>query len=155
MARKYLLTTAAMGLWALSGAAFASGDSSCYSSWKLSYPTRDCASRAIISPSNDTRVNMLFLMRDAAGAGAGELAYPKDSWTASDYGRTFFDWSMLQEGFYPSRAAAEAADSGSYVGSRCDSLTAGSASFAAAMAANAGLPAAEGSLSCTVPQISN
>ena len=143
MARWYLLTTAAMGLWALSGAAFASGDSSCYSSWKLSYPTRDCASRAIISPSNDTRVNMLFLMRDAAGAGADELAYPKDSWTASDYGRTFFDWSMLQEGFYPSRAAAEAADSGSYVGSRCDSLTVGSASFAAAMAANAGLPAAE------------
>ena len=103
MVRKFLLTTAAMGLWAMSGAAFASGDSSCYSSWKLSYPTRDCASRAIISPSNDTRVNMLFLMRDFAGTGAGTpgMVYPKDSWTAADYGHTFFDWGMLQEGFYP------------------------------------------------------
>ena len=147
MARRLLLNTAAvgaaMGLWALSGAAFASGDSSCYSSWKLSYPARDCASRAIIAPSNDTRVNMLFLLRDRTGAGAGELAYPKDSWTASDYGRTFFDWSMLKEGFYPSKPAAEGADSGSYVGSRCDSLSAGSASFVAAMAANTGLPTSE------------
>ena len=145
MVRKFLLTTGAAGLWALSGAAFASGDSSCYSSWKLAYPARDCASRAIISPSNDTRVNMLFLLRDRAGAGAGaaELAYPKDSWTASDYGHTFFDWSMLKAGFYPSKTAADGGDSGPIAGSRCDSLTAGAASFAAAMVANAALPVGE------------
>ena len=144
MMRKFLLTTAAAGLWALSGAAWASGDSSCYSSWKLSYPARDCASRAIIAPSNDTRVNMLFLMRDFAGAGAGtaDMAYPKYSWTASDYGHTFFDWSMLKEGFYPSKAASEDGET-SYVGSRCDSLSSGSTSFAAAMSANSGLTAAE------------
>jgi hypothetical protein len=145
MARKFLLTASAAGLWALSGAALASGDSSCYSSWKLSYPTRDCASRAIISPSNDTRVNMLFLMRDFAGTGAGtaDLAYPKYSWTASDYGHTFFDWSMLKEGFFPSKANSDETDSGSYAGSRCNSLNAGTTAFAAAMAANAGLPGAE------------
>lgn len=145
MARKIILTSAAAGLWALSGAALASGDSSCYSSWKLAYPTRDCASRAIISPSNDTRVNMLFLMRDRVGAGAGaaELAYPKNSWTASDYGHTFFDWSMLKEGFYPSGPATDEMVSRPIAGSRCDSLTSGAASFAAAMAANAALPMGE------------
>ncbi len=126
MARKFLIAAAAASVWALSGAAFASGDSSCYSSWKLSYPTRDCASRAIISPSNDTRVNMLFLMRDFAGAGegsgAGDLPYPRESWMASDYGHTFFDWSMLVDGLYPSRPRNETAEASSYVGSRCNSL---------------------------------
>ena len=145
MARKFLLTATAAGLWAMSGAAWASGDSSCYSSWKLSYPARDCASRAIISPSNDTRVNMLFLMRDLAGAGAGsaDQGYPKDSWTASDYGHTFFDWSMLKQGFFPSKTSSDEADQGSIAGSRCDSLSGGSAGFAAAMAANVALPGAE------------
>ena len=143
MARKFLMTTAAMGLWALSGAAWASGDSSCYSSWKLSYPTRDCASRAIIAPSNDTRVNMLFLLRDRAGAGTGELAYPKEGWNASDYGHTFFDWGMLVDGLYPSVTGTASAEASAYAGSRCDSLAGGSAGFSAAMVANPGLPAAE------------
>ena len=143
MARMRCLVVAATALWALSGAALASGDSSCYATWKLTYLARDCASRAIIAPSNDTRINMLLLMRDRAGQGTSGLAYPKDGWNASGFGHTFFDWGMLKDGLFPARSATSDSETTTYAGSRCDSLSGGTAAFSAALAANASIPATE------------
>lgn len=141
MARKLALAAAAAGLWALSGAAWASGDGGCYASWKLFEPARTCFSRAVIAPGNDTRVNLLFLLRGSMEQGAE--TYPKQGWNSEGFGQTFFDWNQMRAAFYPSSNAAPADDRPSYYGSRCASLTAGGAAFVAAMAAARRLPAAE------------
>lgn len=143
MARRVIRGAAALGLWALSGAAWASGDSSCYASWKLFDTARDCASRAMIAPSNDTRVNMLLLQRDHAGLGLTGLSYPKDGWNAAGYGHTFYDWGMLSAGLFPPKPGSEDAPPDSYVGSRCDDLAARTSAFSAVMAGTSGLPGGE------------
>ncbi len=143
MARRLHLTTAAVGLWALSGAAWASGDYGCSVSWKLFDTNRDCADRAVIAPSNDTRVNLLFLLRDHAGLGTAGLSYPKQDWDNEGFGHTFFDWDQLRASLYPAKPNAAEVKSPDYAGSRCASLASGTPAFVAAMAAARGLPAAE------------
>ncbi len=141
MARKVLLAATALGLCALSGAVSASSDGGCYPSWKLFDKDRHCASRAMLSPSNDTRVNLLFLTRGASGIGA----YPAPGWNDEDFGRVFLDWGLVRTALIPT-VTGDSEVSNDYAGSRCFSLASGKAAFVAALASNRGPTTAERTL---------
>jgi hypothetical protein len=141
MKRIALMGAALVGMLALPGAAGASGDYGCYPSWKLGKQGfSNCDNRAVLSPGNDTRVNLFFLLRDQQRASVAGLSYPADS-NDLTLGRNFFYWGDLRKAFYPS--APEEGEGGDFAGSRCISLASGAQAFGDAMRANRALPTAE------------
>ena len=57
-----------MFMLAWAGAANASADSTCYPDWKIKQTDYNrCSSTALLSPGNDTRVNLLMLLHDRHG----------------------------------------------------------------------------------------
>jgi len=123
---------------ALSGRAGASSDFSCYPEWSLDGADFDCGSSIVLSPGNDTRVNLALLLRDRAGLASRPGTYPTLEWDFS-YARNFFDWNLFRETLYP----AESVPDNDYYGSRCVSLAGGDAAFAAAVSASGALSARE------------
>jgi hypothetical protein len=141
MKRIALAGAALIGALGVSGTAGASGDYGCYPSWKLAKQAfSNCDNRAVLSPGNDTRVNMFFLLHDRQGTSTPGLSYPAD-WNNLTLGRNFFYWADLRKAFYPT--ASEEGDGGDFAGSRCVSLASGAQAFGEAMRANRALPAAE------------
>ncbi len=139
---KPLWLAAGLGMLTASGIAYACADSSCAPSWKLAAGSADCANRALLTPGNDTRVNLLFLMRGKAGLGFTGTRYPDPGYNGTGYGHTFLDWHVLNDALFPRPEGEE--DSGTnYSGSRCISLGSGTSAFLAAMQANTALPAGE------------
>ncbi|MEJ5978805.1 hypothetical protein WG901_19280 [Novosphingobium sp. PS1R-30] len=130
-----------LGALALPQAAGASGDFGCDPAWRLfNREFNRCSNTALLSPGNDTRVNLLFLVRDRQAAPATRFAYPGENLAEPGLGHNFFSWRMLRGAFYPQ---AEAEDPEAPYGSRCISLASGTKAFTAAMQANRGLPAGE------------
>lgn len=120
----------------------ASGDFMCTPDWRLpSGAFASCGNTAMLSPSNDTRVNLLFLMRDRQPAPAAGLTYPELKYADPGLGHNFFSWDVARRAFFAVPEADEEYSDAS--GSRCISLVSGSAAFNAAMAANRGVSAAE------------
>lgn len=57
----------------------ASGDSSCYPDWKVKQTDYNgCSSTAVLSPGNDTRVNLLMLLYDRHGSVGPASRYSYD-----------------------------------------------------------------------------
>lgn len=137
MRRKRLakLMVGALGLgvasWLTVGPARASGDYGCTTHWSLDAPSFGCASSIVLSPGNDTRVNLALLSRDRAGLAAKPGTYPDLDWQ-TDYARNFFDWRLFSVTAYPESKWED----NDYYGSRCVSLKGGDAAFAAAVRAN-------------------
>lgn len=104
------IVLAAAGLMALAvpAALHASGDYSCDVVWKLASGGPDCADRIAIAPGNDSRVNLLLLLRSKAGLRTPEGAYTKVGYESEGYGHTFLDWDMLAEGIFPGTRLEEA-----------------------------------------------
>ncbi len=96
-----------LGLAAWPSAVGASGAEACGPRWTLVAPMLDCASRIVIGPGNDTRINLLLLVRDQAGLDGHGLAYQADGWLTSYYGHTFFDWDVLNATLDPSSATSD------------------------------------------------
>lgn len=136
-------TALGIGLLALSGIAYACSDPSCDASWKLFANSPDCANRAVLGPGNDSRVNLLLLLRSKAGLGTEGLAQPALDYETGSYGRTFLDWHVLNAGLFPPKPDESDGEGNTYAGSRCVSLPAGTAGFNAALGASKNLPAAE------------
>jgi hypothetical protein len=117
----------------------ASGDYGCTPGWQLDLPDRSCSSTIVLSPGNDSRVNLLLLLRDQAGLdGAGpegaEGEYPETYWYGGE-GRNFFDWGTLVRAFYPEdESGAANAYARRWDASRCQSMAAGGEAFATALA---------------------
>jgi hypothetical protein len=137
MNRLARLTLSALGLAAAASPAMASGDYSCTPIWKLAVLGGiECGNRAMLSPGNDTRANMLLLQRGGMAPISTPFGPALAQGNDPSFGRTFFDWSALV------RTYATDGDSGGIVsGSRCDSLSAGADAFERALAANARLTA--------------
>lgn len=131
----------ALALAGMSTVAWACADSSCTPTWSLQGYAPDCANRAMLTPSNDSRVNLLFLLRSKAGLGSAGLAYPASDYETAGFGQAFLDWHLARAAFY-SQPKAEP-DSPDFAGSRCISLASGNGAFATALSAARGLPAAE------------
>ncbi|MCX7283113.1 MAG: hypothetical protein NTX28_03555, partial [Novosphingobium sp.] len=128
------LSTAGLGtaLWACA-------DSSCAPGWQVAAGDYDCAGRAMISPGNDTRINLLMLMRSLQPA---EDPAPLPQADANDpqFGRAFMSWQGLRSALWPQPqiddAAGEAAPT-------CEPAAIATPEFIAAVTAEAALPAAE------------
>ena len=132
MVRKAKWLLAGLGFVAWAGSAQACGDGGCEMRWGLKSPHLSCAGRAVLSPGNDSRMNLLFLMADRAGK--GPVSTPGPDLSGYGYGRSFFEWSMLRSAFTPARSGDE--ESRASDGSRCDSLAGGASAFRAALAAS-------------------
>ena len=143
MKRKVMWSAAGAGLLAASGVAWACADSSCSPTWKLGSAGFDCASNAVLSPGNDSRVNLLFLLRGQSGLGLAGAKLPAPEYEWSGYGRNFVDWQLLNESFYPKPPRAEDDYGPDFAGSRCISLNTGTPAFLAALDANKALSASE------------
>jgi hypothetical protein len=66
--RLLISTVALAGAFAFSGPAQASSDSTCYPAWKVKHTVmQGCSGMALLSPGNDTRINLLMLLADRHG----------------------------------------------------------------------------------------
>lgn len=125
---------------ALSGALWACADSSCSPDWRLALQDYDCGGHATISPGNDTRINLLLLMQSLRPA----EAQPARAVTDVDnpqFGQTFLSWPGMRAAFWPTPAPVsnESADPAPGCAASSNALPA----FAAALAAEPGLPAGD------------
>lgn len=136
----FRLKRRALGLLALSGVgaagvAWACADTSCQPTWQVgSASSLECGGRATLGPGNDTRINIILLMRSLKGAATRAPA--AISVDEQQYGRTFFSWLGLRQALWPQPEAAPAAASSEL------SCTPPS-DFLAAMQADTGIPADE------------
>ena len=110
----------------------ASGGYSCGASWSLESPDTDCASTVVISPGNDTRVNLLLLMRESA-APRPDAPPLQRGWEFQEYGNTFFEWQMLADALFPETPRPEYPQ---FYGTRCQSVKRGGEVFMAAVTRN-------------------
>ena len=131
------------GLLASSGAALACADTGCDPVWSLFGGAQTCHNRAVIAPGNDSRVNLLALLRDAAGLGLvgsvqGGAEYPKPEYDEESFGHTFLDWGMAKREWVPEPDPLAPEAPGP-----CDRFGAATPAFVAALAANHTLPDGE------------
>src|SRR3954464_8994155 len=84
----FLLIAAA--LWQRPGQA--SGDTWCEPSWQLVHRGMECDNMAMLAPGNDTRVNLLLLMRDLRGK-------PLDAPAAAQTPDPFAEWPSFGDRF--------------------------------------------------------
>jgi hypothetical protein len=144
--RRVLAGTLALAAALAAPTAFGCADGGCEVSWKLAAQEMDCASRATLAPGNDTRVNMLLLLRDRGGLDTAALKPVEVEYSYDDGGETFYSWRNLNAGLFPGRYdywTGFGGKEGDRRGSRCLSLAGGDVGFAAALAANRSVPAGE------------
>lgn len=115
----------------------ASGDFGCSPSWKLNHTSlTGCDSMVMLSPGNDTRVNLALLMEHQPDSVTP--ADPDDSGPS-----ILFDWASFEKWSFPKPDEVGNENYVSGEGSRCLSDTGGSADFAAAVATARRLSAGE------------
>lgn len=135
------------GLLASSGAALACADVGCDPNWSLFGGAQACHNRVVIGPGNDSRVNLLALLRDSVGLGltgavAGAGDYPKPEYDEEGFGHTFLDWGMVTRTWVPALDPTAEAPA-EVLSGPCDLFRAATPEFTGAMAANRALPEAE------------
>jgi hypothetical protein len=122
----------------------ASSDSSCYPNWMVMQPNMNgCSSMALLSPGNDTRVNLLMLLSDRHGDVGVSYA---TSYNAMDRRGDAQPFAYGTFSTTVGRAPAEGEDRPGYSGSRCDSNDKGQGVFAEALAAAKGISEKEKAL---------
>ncbi|NKJ41243.1 hypothetical protein [Novosphingobium sp. SG720] len=88
----------------------------------------------MLSPGNDTRINLLLLMRSLAPVSDAGVSYAKPDWDDGQLGHVFFSWKGLRETLWPQAPQPETA--ASEPASECAAPKAAQDVFAAAMAAD-------------------
>jgi hypothetical protein len=107
--------------------------------WQLSAGDYDCAGRAMISPGNDTRINLLLLMQSLHPMGDPPANARPDPWDRQ-FGQTFMSWGGMREAYWPQ---PEQSEGGSEDGPTCEPAASGGPAFLAAVSAEQGIPANE------------
>lgn len=108
--------------------------------WRLSAPVFDDVARPALAPGNDTRINLIWLMRSlrpVSDAGAG-YAKPADENEA--LGHSFLTWTSLRESFWPYPGHDDAITSDS---TNCAPPVDAVVAFSTAVAADKSVPANE------------
>jgi hypothetical protein len=121
------------------GMAWACTDSSCRPDWRLDLASFDCANQAMLSPGNDTRVNMLWLMRSLS-----ETAPQGPAPTSPDerqLGQTWMSWRGLRAALWPAPEAKPADDA--QPAAACETFASAVPAFTEALAADKGVPETE------------
>ena len=128
----------------LSGALWACADSSCAPQWQLALQDYDCGGRASISPGNDTRINLLLLMQSLrpAQVRAENAVADVDN---PQFGQVFLSWPGMRAAFWPQPAPPrnDSADQTADATPECAAPADATQVFAAALAAEPGLPSGE------------
>lgn len=142
---KKLLLTAVFGL--STQLAWASSDYSCEPGWSLIQRGYDrCSSLPILSPGNDTRVNLKLLLVDKGLASLKATPLRKED-TELGYGKVPFTLETFENSLFRTKTTAEGAKSetvGYYVaGTRCISNEGGKADFIEAVEQSSELSAIE------------
>lgn len=127
---------AALGSLGVGTALWACADSSCYPGWQLGALEYDCAGRALISPRNDTRINLVMLMQSIQ-PGQGLPAEAKVDANDPQFGKVFLSWEGLRSSLWPEPEMAEP----EYDEKKCYEAMPGSGHFLEALAAEAGFAA--------------
>jgi hypothetical protein len=133
--RHFLLASCAMALAAIIPGSKdnvkASSDGGCYPTWIVESGSHGCESSAIISPGNDSRVNLLLLLRDRVSDNM--RSYPKQD--DSSFGRNFFDWYSIGQTFYHviRTEEEEQPEAPAFLRTQCHSLRDATQSFKAAL----------------------
>lgn len=127
--------------------AWASSDNSCEPNWSLSQRGYDrCSSLPILSPGNDTRVNLKLLLVDRNLAGLQANPVSKEDMEFG-YGKVPFTLETFENRFFRSKIRGEdtSAETARHYGSatRCISNESGKADFAEAVEKSRDLSAAE------------
>jgi hypothetical protein len=130
------MVAAPLALSGLAGMAWACADVSCQPGWQIGAPSYDCAGQAILSPGNDTRINLVLLMRSLATTASTVPAIERASGDERQFGQTFLSWPGLRAAFWPKPALADNAATDEPA---CGALT----DFAAELAAEPDLPLAD------------
>ena len=96
------------GLLASAGVAWACADEGCSPDWQLGAQSYACAGRALLTPGNDTRINLLLLIRSLRPASLQPAAPPDSDWYYGRFGHGFIDWKGLRAALWPHPAAPDA-----------------------------------------------
>lgn len=122
------------------GDAHASADSTCYPDWKIKQTDRDgCSGTALLSPGNDTRVNLLMLLHDRHGAVGPASRYAYDIPERRGEAEPF-DWPSFAMKLGPPAASPDEGTAENFnFGTRCMSNMAGGAEFISALTKAKGL----------------
>jgi hypothetical protein len=143
--KRLLAIVLTMFALAWGNSAYASADSSCYPEWKVKQTDyKGCSGTALLSPGNDTRINLLMLLHDRHGTvGPAGRYYAYDSMVRRGEAEPF-DWATFAHALGPSPKGAEDDETGNFpFGTRCMSNMVGSAEFVDAVAKAKGLSAEE------------
>ena len=126
-----------LALFGAAGVAWACADVSCQPTWRLGSPAYQCAGQAAISPGNDTRINLLLLMRSLTKAAVKGTAVAQATGDERQFGQTFMSWQGMRAAFWPKPALP--ADGTSGRSSNCTPP----GDFLAQLADERGLPPAD------------
>lgn len=123
--RFYAIIVGAIALWlGAAGTSQASSDSGCKLQWKLVHTKRSaCSNMAILQPGNDTRTNLILMMRDAGQLPPNEKP-----------GKALFGWNELGAALFPN-PDGDGNDDYTYP-SRCQSSDSGREAFVQAVRAS-------------------
>ncbi|MEO1044667.1 MAG: hypothetical protein AAFX04_04435 [Pseudomonadota bacterium] len=124
---------AALMLLLASEPASASADSTCYPEWAITNASDNCANLGVISPGNDSRVNLFLLLSDRYPQ-SDRISQPDNGWE-DQFGETYFNWRILSRLWRgdPDREYPE------FYGTRCGSYVQGTQDFEAALKAARGI----------------
>jgi hypothetical protein len=113
--------------------------------WALAAPQYNPLGRPVISPGNDTRINLLLILRSLAGrsigAGAPAAAQSKAGETGrhvnyDDVGGSFFTWESLRQTYWPETPDAGGGEADDACARRPEAM----AALTAALTEERGLP---------------
>lgn len=123
---------------AFSSPAQASSDSSCYPDWKVRQTVMNgCSGTALLSPGNDTRINLLMLLSDRHGdVGISNTPDYSEEYRRGD--AEPFDYPLFAA-MLGRKPPKDSGDDNDFYGSRCISNGQGAAEFEAALATAKGL----------------
>ena len=141
MIDKLLISTLALaGAFAFSAPAQASADSTCYPVWKVKQTQMiGCSGMALLSPGNDTRINLLMLLADRHGDVGVSHASSYDMMNRRGDAQPF-DYSLFSLAL--GQKPPEDENRNTY-SDRCISNSSGQAAFEAALVVSKGLSGSE------------
>ena len=151
MIRMLLISTLAMtASFAFTSPAMASADSTCYPDWKVKQTQMlGCSGMALLSPGNDTRINLLMLLHDRHGDVGVSHATSYDAMDRRG------DAQPFDYGLFSLALGQKPAEDDDYGGGsdRCISNSSGQASFEAALVAAKNLAGGERSMLSSARQV--
>ncbi len=95
--------------------ALASIDDTCSPRWKLTHHDYDaCSNMAMVTPSNDTRINLLLLLADLRASGNTASVGVATNFAGSSSISPLFDWATLAARMGPEASSSELKKDGIY-----------------------------------------